>query len=130
MAIKISGNTVIDDNQVLFPINTVDKSVNVSISTNTLTIDLNTGTIFNANLTSNITTLTINNVQAAGQASSFLLNLTADGTARTVTWPASFKWPGGVAPTISTTSGKIDTFAFVSVDGNTSWQAFIAGQSF
>lgn len=32
----------------------------------------------------------------------------ASGGAGTVTWPANFFWPGGTAPTLSTTNGAID----------------------
>jgi FtsP/CotA-like multicopper oxidase with cupredoxin domain len=35
------------------------------------------------------------------------------GTARTVTWPATVKWPGGVAPTLTTTNGGVDKLEFV-----------------
>jgi hypothetical protein len=31
-----------------------------------------------------------------------------DGTGNTVTWPAEVKWPGGVAPVLSTTTGNSD----------------------
>jgi len=39
----------------------------------------------------------------------FVLRLVQDGTgSRTVTWPASVKWPGGTAPTLSTAAGAVD----------------------
>ncbi|HYD35563.1 MAG TPA: hypothetical protein VD999_05825 [Vitreimonas sp.] len=31
---------------------------------------------------------------------------------RLITWPAGIKWPGGVAPTLSTAANAIDTFIF------------------
>lgn len=100
-----------------------------TISTNTLTIDLDTASIFEVDLNSNITTLTLSNVQASGTSSSFVLIFIADGTSRTVVWPASFKWPSGTAPTITSTNGKKDVFIFFTVDGGTSWQSFISGQN-
>jgi hypothetical protein len=58
------------------------------------------------------------------------LIFTADGTARAVTWPASIKWMGGFAPSITSTYGKEDTFAFFSRDGGTYWQGYVGGQNF
>ena len=42
------------------------------------------------------------------------MSLTQDGVgSRTATWPASVKWPGGTAPTLSTGAGAIDLIKFV-----------------
>jgi len=44
---------------------------------------------------------------------SLLLKLTQDGTgSRTATWPATVKWPGGTAPTLTTTASAIDIISF------------------
>jgi hypothetical protein len=44
-----------------------------------------------------------------------------DGTgSRTVTWPASVKWSGGTAPTLTTTASKRDAFVFL-WDGSFYW---------
>jgi len=41
-----------------------------------------------------------------------------DGTGtRTITWNAVFKWPAGVAPTLTTTAAAIDIFDFITQDG-------------
>ena len=129
MAIKVNSTTVIDDNRILFPNNSAETSTSPTISAGTLTLDLNTATVFAISLNANITTLTLTNVQSSGKSSSFVLMTTADGTARTVAWPASFKWPGGTAPTLTSTNGKKDVFTFFTTDGGTSWQAFISGQN-
>lgn len=66
----------------------------------------------------------------ATAGNSFLLTLVQDGTgSRTVTWPASVRWPGGVAPTLTTTASKIDRFTFICDDGST-WTGFAAGMNF
>lgn len=64
---------------------------------------------------------------AAGK--SFTLVLVQDGTgSRLVTWPASImKWPGAVAPVLSTGAGKIDYLTCTCVDG-TNWAGFFAGK--
>ncbi|MBV9849768.1 MAG: hypothetical protein JO250_08870 [Armatimonadetes bacterium] len=42
------------------------------------------------------------------------LGLTQDGGgSRSVTWPASVRWPGGVAPTLTAAAGKTDWFEFL-----------------
>ena len=129
MAIKVNSTTVIDDNRILFPNNSAETSTSPQISAGTLTLDLNTATVFAVTLNANITTLTITNVQSSGKTSSFVLMLTADGTARTVAWPVNFQWPGGTAPTLTSTNGKEDVFTFFTVNGGTNWQAFISGQN-
>lgn len=100
-----------------------------SISSNTLTLDCSTGNVFAVALNANITTLTFTNVPTTGTAYALTLSLTADGTARTVTWGASVLWPSGTAPTITSTNAKTDTFILTTWDGGTTWYAFVAGQN-
>jgi hypothetical protein len=100
-----------------------------AISSGTLTINLANGTVFNVANNANITTFSITNAVAA-RAAAFTLCLTANGTGYTQTWGAAVKWPGGVAPTLTTTAGKIDVITFVTVDGGTTWLGFLGGQSF
>ena len=100
-----------------------------TISSGTLTLDLSGSNFFAVSLNAAITTLTISNTPASS-AASFTLELTADGTARAVTWGAAIKWSGGTAPTLTSTSGKKDVNAFYSNDGGTTWQGFIGGQNF
>lgn len=65
---------------------------------------------------------------AAGK--SFTLVLIQDATgSRTATWPASVKWAGGTAPTLTTTAAKRDVLSFMCADGST-WVGFTAGQNF
>lgn len=101
-----------------------------SISSGTLTLNLENGNVFGVSLNANITTLTISNPSASGTACSFTLALTADGTARTVTWGASVKWAGGTAPTLTSTNTKVDIFTFVTWDAGTTWYGFVSGQNF
>jgi len=101
-----------------------------TISAGTLTLNLETSNIFTVSLNAAITSITISNPPASGSGGSFTLIFTADGTARAVTWPASIKWAGGTAPTITSTSGKVDSFAFFTSDGGTNWQGYVGGQNF
>lgn len=101
-----------------------------AISTNVLTLDLTTATHFYVTLNANVTTLTLSNPPAAGRAGAFTLAFIADGTARTVTWPASVKWPSGTAPTLTGTNTKIDVIQCVTYTQGTQWLCGIAGQNF
>lgn len=129
MAIKVSNTTVIDDSRFFLAVNSSEVATAATISVGTLALNLNLGAVFTVNLDSNITSFSIANIQASGKTSSFVLILISDGNARTVVWPASFKWPGGTAPTITDTAGKRDIFTFFTTDGGTTWQAFITGQN-
>ena len=101
-----------------------------TISASTLTLDLSNSTIFNVNLNSSITTLTISNAPStSNKATGFILILTADGTARTISWPASVYWPNGLAPTITSTNNKRDIITMFTTDNGTSYNAFITGQN-
>lgn len=100
-----------------------------TISSGTLTLNLENGNVFEVALNANITTFTISNPPASGTAGSLTLKLTADGTARTITWGASVKWPGGTAPTLTSTNNKVDVLVFVTMDAGTTYYGFVAGQN-
>jgi len=107
----------------------INLSTSPTITSGVLDLSLATYTVFEFTLTQNVTSITLSNIPAAGTMSSFMIVITGDGTARTVTWPASFKWPSGTAPSITSTLNKKDVFVFFSSDGGSSWQAFISGQN-
>jgi hypothetical protein len=101
-----------------------------TISSGTLTLNLNDSNIFDVSLNGNITTMTVSNVPSGTVATGFTLLLTADGTLRTVTWPASFKWPGGSAPSVTSTNGKTDVYSFITLNNGTNWYGFVGGQNY
>lgn len=89
------------------------------------TIDLANGTVQILTLTGNCTFT----FPTATAGRSFILFLKQDGTgSRTATWPAAVKWPGGTAPTITSTASKADKYVF-SADG-TNWVGSNAGQNY
>jgi hypothetical protein len=105
------------------------KSSAPTISSNILTLNLSNGNVFNVSLNANITTISINNVSAVSNtATVFYLIFTMDGTARTVTWPASVSWAQGTSPVLSSANGNKDVFSFLSTDNGTTWLGFISGQ--
>lgn len=102
----------------------------VAISSGTLTLDLNDATTFLVTRNANITTLTISNPNSSGTAHSFSIIFTSNGTAYSVTWPASVKWPGGTGPTLTSTNAKKDILHFTTIDGGTTWYGFVGGLNY
>lgn len=98
----------------------------------TRAINLANGNVVSATLTGN-TTFTFSGATAATAATacSFGLYLTQDGTGnRTVTWPASVRWSGGTAPTISTGAADIDILVFETINGGAVWFGSLVGTNF
>lgn len=120
-SLSIQGILNIDSNYV-------ERVSAITISTNTLTIDLSSASVFTANLDANIDTITLSNYPSTTNLVSFVLIFTADGTERSITWPASFRWPANTAPTVTSETDKKDIFAFFTTDGGTNWQSLIVGQ--
>ena len=100
-----------------------------TISAGTLTLNIENGNVFRVSRNANITTLTISNPPASGNAGSFTLIFDANGTSYTIAWPAAVKWPAGVAPTITTTAGRSDVFVFYTNNAGTTWYAMTAAQN-
>jgi hypothetical protein len=103
-----------------------------SISAGVLTLDCSLSNTFAVSLNAAITSFTVSNIPTTGSYYEFNLEFTADGTARSVTWTFSsvaVKWPGGTAPTLTSTSGKKDTFVFYTYDAGANWLGFVAGQN-
>ena len=97
----------------------------------TTNIDIQNGNVVNMSQNTNVTTLNFNNPAATGRCCSFTLIRTKDnsGTTRTIAWPASVVWAGGVAPTLTQTANAVDIFQFFTVNGGTSWNGFVSGQA-
>lgn len=101
-----------------------EESVVANTST-AYTIDLANGTLQILTLTGNCTFT----FPSAVVGKSFMLLLKQDGTgSRTVTWPASVKWPSSTAPTVTGTASRLDKYVFTS-DG-TNWYGSNAGQNY
>ena len=100
-----------------------------TISLNTLNLNLATALVFHVYLNSAITTFTLTNVPVSPRVYSFTLQLSADGTSRSVVWPTGTRWSAGVAPTLTTIAGKVDTFTFLTHDGGTSWFGYTIDQN-
>jgi len=100
-----------------------------TISAGTLALNIANGNVFRVSRNANISTVTISNPSGTGNACSFTLIFDANGTSYTIAWPAAVKWPAGVAPTITTTSGRSDVFVFYTNNEGTTWYAMTAAQN-
>jgi len=93
-------------------------------SSTAITLALTNGTVQIITLTGNATIT----MPTAVSGKSFTILLKQDATgSRTVTW-ATVAWPGGTAPTITSTASKMDKYVFIS-DG-TYWYGSNAGQNY
>jgi len=76
----------------------------------TTTITWDNGNVFNFTFGAFNETFTFT---APTKPGDFIIKLVQDGVgSRTATWPATVKWPGGTAPTLSTAAGAIDLIRF------------------
>lgn len=93
---------------------------------NVLTVDHALGDYFTLALSEDITSWSITNLPGSGFGTTLMFRITQDSTPRTVAWPASFLWAGGVAGAVSTGSGDVDVLAITTFDNGTTWMATLA----
>jgi hypothetical protein len=106
-----------------------EKYSSPTISGGSLTLDLSQGNVFNVTLNALVSTLTITNPPIANNAGSFVLITNGDGSPYPFVWSTAVTWSGGVAPTISSGSGKKDIYGFISLNQGTNWYGFIGVQN-
>jgi hypothetical protein len=108
-----------------------ETSPTAAISAGALTLNLDTGSVFDVVLTANVTSLILANPPATGRAGSATLILRQDATGgRTLAWPASVRWAGGMPPVVTPAANAIDIYAFVTRNGGATWFGFPGGQDF
>lgn len=89
----------------------------ITIASNTASLDLDSSNTFKFTAQSTATHIVPTNIKA-GQVIN--IEVTQDvGGAGTITFDPAFKFPGGTAPTLTTTSNAIDLISAVSYDGTT-----------
>ena len=96
-----------------------------TLTTGTTTIDLATAQVFTATIpAANTITIAFSNAPAAGQSQVVLLRLTNAGSG-TIVWPASTKFTGGTAPTL--TASGVDVLGVYYDDTTTTYMVFVIG---
>ena len=108
-----------------------ETSTSPAVSAGSLTLDLETGNVFEVTLSEDVTTLSLANPPAAGRAGSCALILKQDATGgRMLAWPSSVRWAGGSPPLVTPAAAAIDVYGFVTRDGGATWYGFPGGQDF
>tara|TARA_B100000424_G_scaffold164372_1_gene126105 strand:+ start:520 stop:1404 length:885 start_codon:yes stop_codon:yes gene_type:complete len=104
-----------------------EQYLNVSSGSN-VTLDLHSGNLFSLTMAHATVTITLNNPPASGDGFGFTVKLVQDSNGnRNVSWPASVKWAGGTAPTLTPTANAVDVFTFFTHDNGTNYYGFTAG---
>jgi hypothetical protein len=102
-----------------------------TISGGGATLDLAAGSVFEIVLTGNLTSLMLTNPPAAGLAGAATLILRQDSIGgRTLAWPGSVRWAGGIPPSATGAPNAIDIYTLVTRDGGANWFGFLGGQDF
>jgi len=111
--------------------NFAETTATPAVSAGSLTLDLQTASVFEVTLTEDLVTLVLDNPPGATKAGSATLILKQDATGgRAVTWPSSVRWSGGMPPSMSVLPDAIDILAFVTMDGGATWYGFLCGTGF
>ena len=119
--ITFAGNTLTGVAPTTTPTLTGVKETKVAMGAND--IDLSAGNYFTYTL-SGAQTLTVSNVASSGSVSAFVLEVTNGGSAA-LTFFSGVTWAAATAPTL--TAAGVDTLAFFTSDGGTTWRGFVLG---
>lgn len=88
----------------------------------TASIVMSNGSYITATVTGNVT-FTFTSSFTTGTGCGFVLQLTNGGN-YSITWPASVRWPNGVAPSL--TPNGTDILSFTTVDGGSNWRGVVS----
>lgn len=92
----------------------------------TATLDLSTANFHKITMPAGNITIALSN-ETVNQA--FIIRILQDGVgSRTVTWFTTIHWVAGVAPTLTTTGSRWDTFGFI-VTSAGNYDGYIVGQN-
>lgn len=104
---------------------TIPSTVTTGGTTATIDWANGNGQVFDAQGSTGNVTFTFSNPVSGA---SYVLKLIQGSTARTYVWPATVKWPGGTAPTVTTTNDGIDLCTFF-WDGTNYLGAYTTGHA-
>lgn len=106
----------------------IEKVVPILANTATTNIDLSLGTFFDVTIAAT-TAFTFSNFPASPKGFSFTLQTTNNATAGfAISFPASFKFPGGVIPPRTTAANAVDTWSAYTINGGVSCVASLNSQ--
>ncbi len=110
----------------------------VTSSSGVVLLDLSKAQSFQLTTTEAVTQFTLSKAKA-NMSTTFTIKITQDSsTAYTAGWTfkddsgttLTVKWPGGVAPTLTSSVSAIDIYSFITMDGGTNLYGVIGGQNF
>lgn len=81
--------------------------VAVTFSATAMTVTCTLSNVFRTTFTANVTVAPTISAPLDGQTINWYITQDSTGN-RTMTWPSSFKWPGGVAGVLSTAANSVD----------------------
>lgn len=91
-------------------------ATSITPTVGTFTLDMNSGQHFPLLLDHSTCPCTVANptnlAGAVGQVGLLAIQQSGSGSDTITTWGSDWKWPGGTAPTLSTSPGKIDVFPY------------------
>ena len=106
----------------------VSKSVASDFGGGIVGIDLKQGNIYKLVLDAAVLDFNIAGNPTSLQGGSFTLVLVGDGTPRSFSWGSEVTWPDGT-PTIVSTAGNSDIYAFVTFNSGTEYVGFALAQN-
>lgn len=113
-----SGNVTFSGHTIAFTSNMASQILTDSAS---ISWNLSNGTVATITLGGNRTLANATNKRVG----SYILHVYQDGTGnRSLSFESEYKWPAGVAPTVSTTANSHDVFSFV-CDGTFLYGSFL-----
>jgi hypothetical protein len=96
--------------------------VAVTFSATAMAVNCATSNVFTTTFTANVTVAPSMNDPSNGQTINWFIAQDATGS-RTMTWPTSFKWPGGTAGVLSTAANSVDLVVATYRSGTGFWYA-------
>ena len=108
----------------------VHASVSYTSSTNDFSLDVSTANSFKVTLTQDSDIIFANVPTSATETMIWTLTIqqVASGAAKSVVYPTTVHWPGGLKPTLSGTNGAIDQFVFMKTGSSSNIYGFTVGQ--
>lgn len=93
-------------------VSTIKDEVRALSDAATIVWDISGSPVAAVTITANRTMGTPSNIEG-GRTYALAVFQPPSGGPCTLTWPSTFRWPGGVAPTLSTAADAIDIFTFI-----------------
>jgi hypothetical protein len=118
--LNIAGSAFINTNRTITYYGTTHNQL--GSGSGTRDINLTLGNFISATV-AGVTTWTFSNPIASPAVTGFILELTNGGSAG-ISWPASVKWPGGTAPSL--TAAGVDVLTFFTDDGGTTYRGVVS----